>query len=130
MQNDPRNAPSLLVSALRHFSRLIQSEMELARAEMSENLSRAGAGVGMLAGAGILALVGLNVLAGALVAYIAQNGLSAGLAALLVGGALLIVALILALVGKGRLTAKAMTPSHTMENLRRDAQEIREATHV
>lgn len=127
---DIREAPGLLVEALRHFSKLMQDEVRLARAEISRNLSRAGMGLAFIGIATILALVGLNVLASALVAWIAAEGLSVGLAALIVGGILLLVAIILALAGKSRLSADALTPSRSTDNLKKDAARIKESTHA
>lgn len=127
---DIREAPGLLVEALRHFSKLMQDEVRLARAEISRNLSRAGMGLAFIGIAAILALVGLNVLASALVAWIAAEGLSVGLAALIVGGILLLVAIILALAGKSRLSADALTPSRSTDNLKKDAARIKESTHA
>ncbi len=127
---DPRAAPSLFVDAFRSFANLMQTEMRLAKAEVANNISRAGTGIALMAVAAILALTGLNVLAGALVAYIAAAGLSAGLAALLVGFGTLAIALVLVMVGKSRLTASALEPSHTLKNLQRDAAAVRGATNV
>ncbi len=127
---DPRQAPTLLVDVLRNFTSLMQTEMRLAKAEISDNISRAAVGVGLIIGAVILALTGLNVLAGALVSYLATTGLSAGTSALLVGGGVLLIAVVLVLVGKSRLSAKAMEPSHTLNNLQRDAAAVKGATNV
>lgn len=127
---DPRNAPTLLVDAFRNFSNLMQTELHLAKAEIANNISRAGAGIAMMVVAAILALTGLNVLAGALVAYIATAGLSPGTAALIVGGGVLVLAVILVLVGKSRLSASALEPSHTLHNLQRDAAAVKGATNV
>ncbi|MGR3496927.1 phage holin family protein [Citreimonas sp.] len=128
--NDFRETPSLLVKVLRQFSTLMQDELALARAEMSRNAARAGAGVAMIAVAGIIALVALNVLAAALVAWIAANGFTAGVASLIVGGALLVLALIVALIGKSRLSASALSPSRTARNVERDVETVKEATHA
>lgn len=127
---DPRQAPSLIVETIKNFTNLMQTELQLAKAEMAENLSRAGTGIALIAVAGILALTALNVLAGALVAYIATTGLSAGTAALLVGGGVLLIAVILVLVGKSRLSASALEPTRTINNLQRDATTVKGATNV
>lgn len=127
---DPRQAPTLLVDTLKNFSTLMQTEVQLAKAEISDNLSRAATGVALLVVAGILALTGLNVLAGALVAYIASAGLSAGTSALLVGGGVLALAVLLILLGKSRLTASALEPTRTLNNLQRDATTVKGATDV
>ena len=127
---DPRHAPTLLVDALRNFTNLMQTELHLAKAEIANNVSRAGAGIAMMAVAAILALTGLNVLAGALVAYIASAGLSAGTAALIVGGGVLLIAVALVFIGKSRLTASALEPTRTLNNLQRDAAAVKGATNV
>ena len=126
---DIREAPHLLSKALRQFVDLVQDELTLARAEMSRNLSRAGTGLVFFGIAALLALVALNVLASALVAYIAAAGLSLGAAALIVGGVFLAVAVVLALLGKQRLSADALAPSRTARSLRRDYQELKETTN-
>jgi len=125
-----REIPSLFVTVLRQFSRLMQDEVALAKAEVSRNLSKARTGLVLIGVAAILALVALNVLAGALVGYLAQTGMTAGTAALIVGGVLLIVALILVLAGKSRLNADALAPSRTTESLHTDYQMVKEKTHA
>lgn len=125
-----QEAPLLLVDTLRQFSSLVQGEVELAKAEMSRIVTRAGMGIAFLAVAFLMALVSLNVLASAAVAYIAANGLSVGTAALIVGGGLIVVAIGFALVGKSRLSAKALTPDVTAESIRDDITAIKEASNV
>ena len=127
---DPRQTPTLLVETLRSFAKLMQTELDLAKAEIANNISRAGVGIAMMAVAAILALTGLNVLAGALVAYIATAGLSAGTSALIVGGGVLLIAVVLVLVGKARLSPSALEPTHTLNNLQRDAAAVKGATNV
>lgn len=127
---DLRNAPQLFTTTLRQLFTLIQDELKLARAEMSHNLTRAGMGLAFFGIAALLALVALNVLASALVAYIAQAGLSVGMAALIVGGGLLGLACLLALVGKQRLSSDALAPTRTARNLKQDIENIKETTHA
>lgn len=128
-QTDIREAPSLLVSIFRQFTRLMQDELALARAEVSRNISRAGIGIALLALAAILALTALHVLAAALVAYLAETTLAPGTAALVVGGGILVVAVIIALVGRSRLTAAALRPTHTERSVKRDIEAMKEASH-
>jgi hypothetical protein len=125
-----KEAPSLLVDTFRQFSSLIQGELKLARAEMSGIITRAGIGIMFIAIAMLMALVSLNVLASAAVAYIAANGISVGSAALIVGGVLLLTAIGFALVGKSRLSAEALTPDRTAESIRDDLTAIKEASNV
>ena len=122
--------PSLLVDTLRQFTSLVQGELKLARAEMSRIITRAGVGLIFIAAALLTALVALNVLASAAVAYIAASGLSIGLSALIVGGVLIVLASGLALAGKTRLSAQALSPDRTAESVRDDITAMREASNV
>ncbi len=125
-----QEAPSLLVDTLRQFTSLVQGELTLARAEMSRIITRAGVGIMFIAIAMLMALVSLNVLASAAVAYIATNGLSVGLSALIVGGVLIVTAIGFALAGKSRLSADALTPERTAESVRKDFKAMKEASNV
>lgn len=124
---DLRQAPDLLMRAVHHFLALLRSETALVKEELKQNAARAGAGVGFLAVAMLLALVALNVLAAAVVAWIAATGLSFGFASLIVGCTLLTVALFLAMAGKSRLQADALLPSMTIRNVKKDVSSIKEA---
>lgn len=127
--NDLKDVPSLVVTAFRQFTTLMQDEIALARSEISRNLSRAGTGLGMIGVAALLALTALNVLATAVVGYLAQLDMSAGTAALIVGAVLLMLALILVMMGKSRLSADALDPKVTRAQIKRDIATIKEATH-
>ena len=93
--NDFRQVPSQFTSAFRHFSNLVQGELNLARAEMSQNLSRAGVGIVFFGIAALMALVALNILATAVVAAIAASGVSYSVSAAIVGGVILLISLVL-----------------------------------
>jgi uncharacterized membrane protein YqjE len=127
---ESESAGTLLGSTLEHFSNLVRGEVDLARAELREGMSKSMTAVGLLVGALVLALVALNVLAAALTAALAETGLGAGWAALIVGGVLLIVSLILASKGRNDLKPESLAPTRTLANVRRDAQTITEKTDV
>lgn len=129
-EHDSRNAPGQAKDTVRLFSRLIADEAALARAEISRNLSRAGRGIVLVAGAALVALVALNTLAGALVAVLAAQGLAPWVAALIVAVGLLVVAAVAALAGKSRLSGEALMPRRTFDNLQRDFDHLKEAGHV
>jgi Na+-driven multidrug efflux pump len=81
--------------------------------------------VGLLAGALVIALTALNVLAAALVAGLAEWGLGAGWAALIVGVVLGVIAFALAMKAKNDLKLTNIAPSRTAKNVQRDAQASR-----
>ncbi|CUH38952.1 hypothetical protein JSE7799_01671 [Jannaschia seosinensis] len=121
-----RDTTGLIGDALTHVSNLVRSEVDLARAEVSENVKRAGVAIGLLVAAMVVALVALNVLAAALTAAIAELGLDAGWAALIVGGGLALIALIMVMKGMKDLKLSSLAPTRTAKNVRRDADVVKE----
>lgn len=96
-----------LVSRLtKDMSTLIRDEMRLAQIEASSKAKKLGLGAGLFGGAGLLALFGLGVLVAAATLGLA-NVVAAWLAAVIVGAALLIIAALVALVGKKDVSAGA-----------------------
>ena len=126
---DPGDAPQLIRDMLDQASRLVRNEVELAKRDVSNRVTRAGVGIAMMAVAAILALTALDVLAAAAVAALAEAGLSGGIAALIVGGAIIVLALILFFVGKGRINPKNLAPKRAARSVRRDIETIRGNGH-
>lgn len=130
--HDPnlQNAPQQIVATFRQFSTLVQDEMQLARAEIKRNLSRAGLGIALICIAALTALVALNVLATALVGVLTANGVPFWLAALIIGGVLILAALVMALAGKSKLEPEALAPKRTIESVKKDVEHLKEAANV
>lgn len=123
-----RKTGSLLGDALSHVSALVRNEFDLARAEIGQNVSRAGTAIGLLVGAVVIGLTALNVLSGAVVAAMTEAGMHPGWAAFLIGGALGLVTAVLISKGTNDLKLSSLAPTRTEENLRRDAEAIKGAT--
>jgi Putative Actinobacterial Holin-X, holin superfamily III len=117
---------SLLADITAGLGRLVKGELLLARAEAAEGLKAAGAGLAKIAVAAILALVGLNALAGAAVASLAAAGLGPAWAAVIVGLGLCLVALALAMAGRAALRPRGLLPDRALRGLRRDADAVRQ----
>jgi hypothetical protein len=122
---DPRSTGTLLSDAINQMTRLVRGEVALAKAEVTQNVKNAGMGIGLLAGAGVLALVGLIMLAFALAAALA-NLIGEGWAALVVAILFLAVAGVLAMRGLNALKHGQIAPSRTLANVQADAQTIKE----
>ena len=109
-------------------STLMRDELKLARLEMTRKGKAAGTGVGMLGGAGLIALYGVACLVACAVIAIA-GAVTAWLAALIVGTALLAAAGIAALLGRSRLQrATPPVPQEATESVKADVEEIKERT--
>ena len=114
----------LLSEVISGMSRLVRGELKLAKAEAAEGVKHAVGGLVKIAIAAVLALVGLNVLAGAAVAALAATGMGPAWASLIVGVALCVLALILVLAGKAALKLRGLWPDRAMRGVRRDAEAV------
>jgi uncharacterized membrane protein YqjE len=122
------SAGELVKQLSEQVSALVRDELKLAQLEMTRKGKRAGMGIGMLGGSGLVALYGLGCVIACVI--IAISGvLAAWLAALIVGAALLAVAGVAALMGKGRLQRAAPpVPEETVSSVKADVEEIKERT--
>jgi hypothetical protein len=116
----------LLAEALRETTDLARKEIALFRTEMSTNLRTLFLGLGMVVGAAVFAVVALLVLVDALVKWLATIVHSEALAALIVGGVFLVVAVGLALAGSRAMSLSTLTPTRTTRQVRQDARVLSE----
>jgi uncharacterized membrane protein YqjE len=99
---DNRSVGQLVSDLSAQLSRLVRDEMRLATLELQRKGKRLGAGAGLFGAAGIIALLGVATLIAAAVLALALV-LPGWAAALVVGIALLVVAGLAALVGRGQV---------------------------
>jgi len=125
--DEARSTADLISQAFQQLGGLVRGEISLARAELQDGLQTAVAGLAMMAAALVMVITGLNVLAAAIVAGLAEMGLKPGWAALVVGLLFLVAAAILASIGKKSLDPAILAPNRTARNMRRDAETIKEA---
>lgn len=121
-----KSAGGLLSEALSHVSSLVRNEVDLARAEVNENMKSAGAALGLIVGSVVVALVALNVLTAALVAALTEAGIPAGWSALVVGVIFGIIAYVMLNKGTNDLKLSSIAPSRTAKNVKRDANAVKE----
>ena len=123
------SAGELVKQLSEQVSRLIRDELKLAEYEMTRKAKRAGRGAGMFGGSGLLALYGIGCLLAAAIIGLA-GVLPAWAAALIVGGVLLAVAGLAALLGKSQVSkATPPVPEQTVQSVRADVEEIKERAH-
>ncbi len=92
----------LIRRATDQLSTLVRDELALARAEISEKLVHAGKGAGLFGAAGLVSLYGVfGLLAG--VVLVLAKVMPAWGAAFVVGAALLLIAGLMAMVGRGQV---------------------------
>ncbi len=120
---------SLIVDVLRLSSGLVEKEIQLAKAELGENINRAGVAIGLLVGGAILAMVALNLIAGALVAALTAAGIPVVWATVIVASFFAVIALIMVLKAQSDLKMASRAPSRTAARIRRDANALKEAAY-
>jgi tetrahydromethanopterin S-methyltransferase subunit C len=119
----------LVQRASRQLSQLVREEMRLAQAEMTQKGKRFGVGGGLFGGAGLVGVVALQALAATVIAALAL-ALPVWASALIVTGALAVIAAVLAVAGKQQIgKATPPVPEQTMDSVKADAAEIREKAH-
>jgi peptidoglycan/LPS O-acetylase OafA/YrhL len=110
-------------------SALIRDELALALAEMKRKGTQAGVGVGIGGVGAVVALLGLGALVAAAVLGLAIV-LPAWLAALIVGGVLLLIAGAVSVAGINRLRNSAPpVPEHALQSTKRDIETVKESIH-
>lgn len=125
---ESRSTPALIGDLISHVTELFRKEVQLFRAEVNEKTRQASNAGVMLAGALVLGIVGLIFLAGAATLGLIAAGLSPVWAALIVGGVLALIALIMAMSGKNKLSTSNLAPNRTVDSLSRDAKMAKEKT--
>lgn len=122
-------AGELVKQATEQLSDLVRQEIRLAQAELTQKGRRAGRGGGLLAGAALFAFVAFEAgIATAIVAL--DHVLALWAAALIITGALFLIAGVLGLLGRrqfGRATPAA--PERAIASVKADVQEIKERAH-
>jgi len=117
-KRDDRSLGDLLTELSRETSVLVRKEVELATTEMSAKLKTAGTQAGVVAAGGAFVHAGLLVLLAAIVMGLAELGLPAWIAALVVAVAVMIGGYLLANQGISKMRRTTFTPVQTMETLK------------
>ena len=107
--------------------RLVREELALAKAELAEKGKHAGLGAGLFGGGGLVAFLGLATLIAAAVLGLAE-AVPAWAAALIVGAVLLVLAAVLAQVGRSQVRqAVPPLPTQAVDSTKHDVQVVKES---
>ena len=116
---------ALVHDLTQQVSTLVRDEMRLAQAEMTAKGKKAGLGVGLFGGAGVVALYGVGTLL-ATVILLLDLVMPAWVAALIVTVVLFAVAGVLALIGKKRVSeATPAKPEQAIDGLKKDVATVK-----
>jgi hypothetical protein len=117
--------PEAFSEVLSDFADLFRKELNLARAELSSNLSAKLRSIVWFSIAGVFGLAALALLLGALVAWITTFELSLHLAFLIVAAGTAVLAAIAYFAGRAEAQAE-LTPSRTLNQVKQDIETTKE----
>ena len=128
VETNGRSTGELVKDLSNQVSLLARQEIELAKAEMAEKGRKAGLGLGLVAAAGVSALLALGTLTACVVLAL-DGAMPAWLAALIVALAWSVVAAVLASVGKQKVEqAGTPVPEQTVESVKEDIKWLKDQT--
>jgi uncharacterized membrane protein YqjE len=123
VEPDPRDKGlgELVKDLASQTSTLVRQEIKLAQAEVTEKGKIAGKGAGMLAGAAVVALLGLGALTAFLI-IVLDSFLPLWAAALIVTVLWLAIAAVLGMAGKNAIQKATPPAPQTVETVKEDIQ--------
>jgi hypothetical protein len=116
---DRETAIGLLRRLMDEVATLFRQEVELATVEVTGALTRLATGVISVLSGGMVLFAGILVLLASAVLALAQV-VEPWLAALIVGGAVSLLGIVMLLVGRKALDASELKPKKSVESLRQD----------
>ena len=129
VNQEDRSLGALISELAQDTTTLVQQEVALAKAEMSEKASHLGQSVASLAIGAAVLLAGLLALLDAVIYGIAEilpASLSPWLGALIVGAILAVVGYALVQKGREDIKSTSLTPERTAASLQRDKDMVKE----
>jgi membrane protein implicated in regulation of membrane protease activity len=120
-RTEDRSLSELVSEVTTEVGNLFRKEVELARVETSEQVSRAAKAGGMLGAAAVVGFLDLILFAFA-AAWALSEVVPEGVAFLLVGVLFAIVTAVLAVAGKKRIQSINPVPNQTVQTLKEDVQ--------
>jgi uncharacterized membrane protein len=127
LRQQERSIGELFGQLSQDMTLLVRQEVQLARSEMSEKLSRFTTNLTAVATGGFVAYLGGLALVGALVLAIRDlANISLALSALIVGAVLAIIGYVMLRRGMQELKGADLAPRRTVENIKDDVQSIKD----
>jgi uncharacterized membrane protein YgcG len=126
LSSDPRSIPELFGDAIEQLGKLVQNEVQLARAEIADKAAQAAMGAAYVGAAAILCIPVLVLVLMALALWLIQMGFSPVASHLIAAAVGALVGVVLALVGLNRLKTEKLTPTVTLRQVSRDVAAAKE----
>jgi hypothetical protein len=117
---DERSIAQLVGDSISELTKLVQNEIDLARAEIIQKVSMGTAAAKFVVAGAIFLTPGIVLVLLAVASELTALGLSQPLAYLCTGLGALIIAAVLMWAGMSRLSPTALKPSATLDQIRQD----------
>jgi membrane protein len=127
-RHDDRTLGEMFTELSQDFKTLVQQELQLAKIELSQKAAKMRKGLVLMVGGGLLAYGGFLAIIAGIVLGLVAAGLPGWLAALVAGVVLGGLGYLLVHSGVASLRPDELTPHHTIETLKEDAQWLRTQT--
>lgn len=121
-----RSVPELFSDLVSQVTTLLRKETQLARTELAEKVGQAAGGLALAMVGAVLLIPALTILLTAAVTALVDAGLQSYWAALIVGGVVLAIGLVLLLIGVNRARVQQLLPARTIQQFRHDATVVRQ----
>ena len=128
LEEPDKSLGDLIGDLTSEFSSLVSTHVDLAKAEIKQDVRDAGKAGGMFGAAGVAALLALILLSSAAAWGLAEV-MAAGWAFLIVGALWALVAAMLAFGGKKQIDDMDPGPQQTLEELKEDKQWLKNQTN-
>ena len=122
---EDKSLGELVATATRDLSLLVHKEVELAKAEIKQDVAAAGKGAGLFGGAGFAGLFALVFLSISAAYGISSLGVPLGCGFFAVGALYLIAAGVLALSGKKKISQMAPPAQLTKQTVKDDVEMLK-----
>ena len=123
--HDDRTLGEMFAELSRDFKTLVQQELQLAKIEMSQKAVKMRKGLVLMVGGGLLAYGGFLAIIAGIILGLGAAGVPYWLAALVAGVVLGGLGYLLVHSGIASLRPEELTPHHTINTLKEDAQWLR-----
>ena len=117
---EERSVAQLFGDSFAELAKLVQNEIDLARAEFGQKVSLTTAAAKFVAAGAVLLIPGAVLVLLAVASELTALGLSQPLAYLCSGLGALVIAVVLMWAGMSRLSPSALKPSMTLDQMRQD----------
>jgi len=120
-RNGDKGVVDLAGDALKEIATLLQTELQLLRAEISEKLTFTALSAALIGGGALLLMATIVLLLQAAIAGLIDYGFSSPVAILIVAAATLVAGGGLIWFGLNRLSLARLAPSKTLDQLQKDS---------